>query len=265
MGWYQDSEGRTQFLIRLIREIYDRYGSKIAGFWFDQGGPDSRVCDAVREGNPDAVVFVNTGVTANEIEHPLSDFIVSKYYGSIESCDSDTLPVHYSQVNRQIGNWWAIGGKAPTDARNLYRYSVRTIAVEGQYNAGIAWSCGPYLDQTWEDGVRDLLTDLGTLLKSHDGIYGTVPGRCYPTKPNSTLSKEHWGVSTESEDGSMVYLHVLNRPEDGVLKLAFPANGRRFTSAHCGEHILPLDEAAEGYEMVLPIDSDGVDTVIRFS
>ena len=62
-----------------------------------------------------------------------------------------------------------------------------------------------------------------------------------------------------------VHLHVLNRPEDGVLKLAFPANGRRFTSAHCGEHILPLDETAEGYEMVLPIDSDGVDTVIRLS
>ena len=263
MGWYQDSEGRTQFLIRLIREIYDRYGRKIAGFWFDQGGPDSRVCDAVREGNPDAVVFINTGVTANEQQHPLSDFLVSEYYGSIESCDSDTLPVHYSQVNRQIGNWWALGGKAPTDARNLYRYSVRTIAVEGQYNAGIAWSCGPYLDQTWEEGVRDLLTDLGTLFKSHDGIYGTVPGRCYPTAPNSTLSKDQWGVSTESEDGSVVYLHVLNRPEDGVLKLAFPANGRRFTSAWCGEHILPLVETAEGYEMVLPVDSDGVDTVIR--
>ena len=263
MGWYQDSEGRTQFLIRLIREIYDRYGRKIAGFWFDQCGPDKRVCDAVRACDPDAVVFVNTGVTANEKQHPLSDFLVSEYYGSIEGCDSDTLPVHYSQVNRQIGNWWATGGKAPTDARNLYRYTVRTIAVEGQYNAGIAWSCGPYLDQTWETGVRDLLTELGTLLKAHDGIYGTVPGRCYPTAPNSTLSKEQWGVSTESEDGSLVYLHVLNRPEDGVLKLAFPANGRRFTSARCGEHILPLDETAEGYEMILPVDFDGVDTVIR--
>lgn len=64
-------------------------------------------------------------------------------------------------------------------------------------------------------------------------------------------------------DGSLVYLHVLNRPEDGVLKLAFPANGQRFTSAWCGEHILPLDETAEGYVMILPVDFDGVDTVIR--
>lgn len=262
MGWYEDTAARMQFLIRLVDELYDRYGNRFAGFWFDQGGPDACVKEAILARDPNAVVFVNTGVTANEVLHPLSDFIVSEYYGSIESCDSDTLPVHYSQVNRQIGNWWARGGHVPTDARNLYRYSVRTIAVEGQYNAGIAWSCGPYLNQSWEEGVRGLLSDLGTLLKTHDGIYGTVPGRCYPTKPNSTLSKEDWGVSTESADGGIVYLHVLNQPKDGILKLAFPENGRRFTKACFGEQPLPLTECAEGYEIVLPVDSDEVDTVI---
>ena len=135
--------------------------------------------------------------------------------------------------------------------------------MEGQYNAGIAWSCGPYLDQTWEAGVRELLGELGSLLKAHDGIYGTVPGRCYPTKPNSTLAQDEWGVSTESEDGRVVYLHVLNRPADGVLKFAFPVNGRRFASAACGEQVLSLTETAEGYEIVLPVECDGVDTVIR--
>ena len=261
MGWFQNPEGRTQFLIRLIREIYHRYGGKIAGFWFDQAGPDRRVCDAVRDCNPDAVVFVNTGVTANEDQHPNSDFLVSEYYGSIEGCDTDTLPVHYSQVNRQIGHWYAVGGKAPTDARNLYRYTVRTIAVEGQYNAGIAWSCGPYLCQEWEEGVEVLMGELGDLLKAHDGIFGTVPGRAYPTKPNSTLAPEHWGVSTESEDGSAVYLHVLNYPADGVLKLGIPANGREFTSARCGEQALTITKTADGYEIFLPA-GDGLDTVI---
>ena len=262
MGGFADGEVRTQFLIRLVDELYDRYGNRFAGFWFDQGGPDGRVKEAILRRDPNAVVFVNTGVTANEQQHPLSDFIVSEYYGSIQSCDSDTLPVHYSQVNRQIGNWWATGGKAPTDARNLYRYSVRTIAVTGQLHGGIAWSCGPYLDQTWEDGVRDLLRDLGDLLKSHGGIYGTLPGRCYPTKPNSTLSKDEWGVSTESEDGAQVYLHVLNRPASGVLRLPFPENGRRFSSARFGEKLLPMTESGEGYEVLLPDEDDGVDTVI---
>ena len=265
LGWYESPQGKVAFLKRLISEIYDRYGSKIAGFWFDQAGPAREVCDHVRACNPNAVVFINTGKTANEIKHENSDFIVSEYYGSIESCDSDTLPVHYSQVNRQIGNWWANGGKAPTDARNLYRYTVRTIAVEGQYNCGIAWSCGPYIDQSWEDGVRDLLTELGDMLRAHEGIYGTVPGRSYPEAPNAVLEKTMWGVSTESPDGNTVYLHVLNRPQDGVLVLPEAADGKVFSEAHHGDKKLTFSVTTDGYEIILPDKDDGIDTVIRLT
>jgi len=264
MGWF-DQESRMAFLKRLIGEIFDRYGNKIAGFWFDQGGPTADVCDFIRSYNPDAVVFINTGVTANTIRHPLSDFIVSEYYGSIEGCDSDILPVHYSQVNRQIGNWYAIGGKAPTDARNLFRYTVRTISVENQFNAGIAWSCGPYLDQTWEDGVQVLLRDLGTLLKSHEGVFGTVPGRSYVTKPDSTLAKSDWGVSTESPDGKNVYLHVLNAPENGCLCLPPPADGKRFSGAVYGGKRLDFEQKDGGLKIRFPNETDTLDTVIRLT
>jgi len=265
MGWI-DTESRMAFLKRLIREIYDRYRDGVAGFWFDQGGPTEDVCDFVRSCSPDAVIFVNTGVTANTVRHPLSDFIVSEYYGSIEGCDSDTLPVHYSQVNRQIGNWYAVGGRAPTDARNLYRYTVRTISVENQFNAGIAWSCGPYLDQTWEDGVRDLLRDLGSMLKAHEGIYGTVPGRSWVTKPDSVLEKDEWGVSTESPDGKTVYLHVLNAPRDGILTLPAPADGVRFTGAWYGNLRLELEQTEGGEVRIgFPDRYDPVDTVLRLT
>ena len=263
MGWAAGKEARMDFIKRLIREIYDRYGNEIAGFWFDQCGPTEDVRDFVKACNPEAVVFVNTGITANTVRHPLSDFIVSEYYGSIEGCDSDTLPVHYSQVNRQIGNWWATGGHAPTDARNLYRYSVRTIAVEGQYNGGIAWSCGPYLDQTWEDGVRELLGELGGLLRCHEGIYGTVPGTSYVEEPNAVLTKDKWGVSTQSPDGSVVYLHVLNLPEDGILRLDAPADGKRFAEAWFGREKLSLTASGDGYMIPMPAETDTIDTVIR--
>lgn len=265
LGWFEDPEGKAAFLTKLISEIYERYGNKIAGFWFDQYGPKREVCDHVRACNPDAVIFVNTGKTANENQHPNSDFLVSEYYGSIESCDSDTLPVHYSQVNRQIGNWWAQGGKAPTDARNLYRYTVRTIAVEGQYNCGIAWSCGPYIDQTWEDGVRVLLTELGDMIRAHNGIYGTVPGKSYVEKPNAVLEKDMWGVSTESPDGKTVYLHVLNRPADGILRLPEAADGKVFREAWYKGEKLELTRTANGYAVTLPDEDDGVDTVIRLN
>ena len=77
MGWVSD-EARMEFLKKLIREIYGRYGNGISGFWFDQGGPSRDVCDTVRACNPDAVIFVNTGVTANTVKHPLSDFIIKQ-------------------------------------------------------------------------------------------------------------------------------------------------------------------------------------------
>jgi len=264
LGWVSDS-ARMDFIKRLIREIYDRYGKKIAGYWFDQCGPTADVCEYVRELNPDAVVFVNTGITGNTEKHPLSDFIVSEYYGSIEGCDSDTLPTHYSQVNRQIGNWWAAGGKAPTTARNLYRYTVRTIATEGQKNCGIAWSCGPYIDQSWEEGVRELLSELGGLLKSHDGIYGTVPGKSYVYAPNALLDKSEYGVSTEAEDGKTVYIHVLNLPEDGVLRLPLPADGKKFTRAECDGDRLQMMAETDGYSVKMPADADEIDTVIRLT
>lgn len=258
MGW-SDDDGREKFLIRLIREIYSRYGSRIAGFWFDQGGPRQGVCDAVRQCDPDAVIYINDGVTANEKRHVNSDFIVSEYYGSIENCDSDTLPVHYSQVNRQIGSWWACGGHAPTDARNLYRYTVRTISVTGQFNSGIAWSCGPHLDQTWETGVRELLHGLGELLRAHgESVYDTVPGVSYVTAPNSILAPEQWGVSTESRDGSEVYLHVLNVPADHILRLPPPADGKVFSAASCGGQCLNFENGT----IELPRSCDPVDTVV---
>ena len=264
LGWVSDG-ARMEFLKKLIREIYGKYGRKIRGFWFDQGGPSADVCDTVRECDPDAVIFVNTGVTANTNKHPLSDFLVSEYYGSIEGCDSDTLPTHYSQVNRQIGSWWASGHKAPTDARNLYRYSVRTISTEGQFNGGIAWSCGPYIDQTWEEGVRELLGDLGKLLRGHEGIYGTVPGRSYVTAPNALLEKDCWGVSTESPDGGKVYLHVMNLPADGILTLPLPADGKVFLGAACSQSPLDMKKTESGYRIALPETCDPIDTVIRLT
>ncbi len=264
MGWRSD-RARMNFLKKLIRELYERYGYGISGFWFDQGGPSEDVCDLVRECDPDAVIFINTGVTANTEKHPLSDFIVSEYYGSIAAGDSDALTTHYSQVNRQIGNWWASGNSAPTDARSIYRYSVRTAATQGQFNAGVAWACGPYIDQTWEDGVRELLAQTGGLLRLHEGIYGTVPGKSYVTAPDVPLEKGDWGVSTESPDGSTVYLHVLNPPEDGVLTLPAPADGKRFVKAEYGSQSLEMQRDGGGYSIVMPGTCDPTDTVIRLT
>jgi hypothetical protein len=127
----------------------------------------------------------------------------------------------------------------------------------------VAWSCGPYLNQTWEDGVQSLLLSLGELLHAHEGIYETIPGKAYPTSPHALLGSDDWGVSTESPDGSFVYLHVMNLPKDGILRLGVPADGTRFDVAEYNGCPLELTAAENGYTVVMPQNCDPMDTVIQ--
>ena len=94
--------------------------------------------------------------------------------------------------------------------------------------------------------------------------YGTVPGRSYVEAPNATLSPDDWGVSTETPDGSTVYLHILNYPADGVLRLPAPADGKTFAEAWYGDVRLTLEPAEAGYTVILPEkeDCDEIDTVV---
>ncbi|MHB1150983.1 MAG: alpha-L-fucosidase [Eubacteriales bacterium] len=270
MGWMkhdgtQDDDGRELFINTLLREINTRYESRIAGIWFDQCGPRSSAANALREGNPNAVVFVNRGVTGDNGKNEVSDFYVSEYYGQIPAGDTDTFPTHHSQINRIFGgSWWACGGKATADARGLFRYTVRVAATEGQYNCGINWACGQYISQEWEDGVRPLMNGFGSLMRKYGGaIYGTVPSVSYITPSGSILENELWGAATEKEDGSKVFLHVLNAPADGELRIGYAADGKRFTSAYLldGEEASLTDNGC-GYTIKISGQWDHTDTVI---
>ena len=113
--------------------------------------------------------------------------------------------------------------------------------------------------------MLELLSDLCALLKSHEGIYGTVPSKYYVTKPNALLEKSCPGVATESGDGKITYFHVMNLPEDGILKLSLPADGKKFVKAAYQGVQLPITETEKEYEITLPEECDEIDTVIALS
>ena len=267
---WNDDAVRMDFNCRLVHEIFGRYGKKIAGYWFDQGGPSKAVTDLIRKDNPDAVIYINHGVTENgSYDAEKADFLVSEYYGQIPSGSSDSLKTHHSQISRIFGGeWWAIGGKVTTSARELYRWTVRVAATEGQYNSGINWAGGPYMNNEWEDGAEEVLRGLGDLLRSHDGIFGTQPSTIFVTPTLSVLSPDQWGVATQSADGAATYLHVLNRPEGNVLSIDLPSAGKgKFTEAACGDVRAHVCEDDGKLTITLPSGFawDDVDTVIRLS
>ncbi|NLB56401.1 MAG: hypothetical protein GX811_11700, partial [Lentisphaerae bacterium] len=179
---------------------------------------------------------------------------------------TDTLPTDIGQVNRVIGaTWWAAGGKAITTPGNLYRYTVRVAATEGQFNCGVNWSCGPYVDNSWEDGLRELMFGLGNELRARkESIFDTIPGISYPTSNGSVFSETDFFVSTESKDGKRVYLHFLRRPDNDKFLLPAANDRKRFASAKLltGQKI-PLTGKDNAFELDFAgCEWDVIDTVV---
>jgi len=267
---WNDDAVRMTFNSRLVHEIFERYGKYVAGYWFDQGGPTQLVSDTIRADNPDAVIYINYGVTENEqFDAEKADLFVSEYYGQAPEGSSDSWKTHHSQISRIIGGeWWANGGKVKTTARELYRWTVRVIATEGQFNSGINWACSPYMSNEWEAGVEPLLIELGQFLRGHEGIFDTVPSNTFVTPTLSVLAKEQWGAATESMDGKVTFLHVLNLPETNELAVDLPVCGKgKFKDAFCGTLRAGVREDGDRLIITLPdgFARDAIDTVIRLS
>ena len=58
---------------------------------------------------------------------------------------------------------------------------------------------------------------------------------------------------------------MLNLPEDGILTLPLPADGKTFFEAERGQEPLDLTKTGNCYRIRLPGDCDPLDTVIRLS
>jgi alpha-L-fucosidase len=238
--------------VRLIDEIGSRYGGRIVGYWEDGGVGDGPKIKAVMlEHTPDAAIWKNGGWSG-----PPATLIGSE------------------RENRQqqwaatvAGNWWASGGKMTRTPRDLYRTTVLWAATQGQVNGGIAWSAGPYLNNTWETGVAEAFKGLGQLMHANgQAIYGTVASTSYVTTPNA---QPEWGVATDSADGSTVYLHVFNAPKDRSLQIGKATDGRVFDRATLLNNgkAVKLATTAEGYLLTLPngVRWNDVDTVVCLS
>jgi len=271
LGW-ENIDILTDFNCRLVREICERYDNKIDGFWFDQSGPEQIVCDTIRQINKDAVIFCNYGITANGtyFNPAREDFWTSEYYGPLTSTPSDTWPTHFSQISKIIGGeWWARGlPVTKTAARELYRWTVRVAATDGQRNGGVHWAAGPYMDNEWEDGVEKLMAEFGALIrKNKESIIDTLPSIAFPTPSKSILPQEYWGVATQSLDGSKTYIHVLNAPQSNTLTLGKPSiqgDNWNFTRAEIMGQKASLEKSESDWMVTLPagINWDPDDTII---
>ena len=238
--------------VRLIDEIGSRYTVRIDGYWEDGGVCDGPKVKAVMlEHTPDAAIWKNGGWSG-----PPATLIGSERENRQEQWAATVA-----------GNWWASGGKSTRSPRDMYRTTVLWAASQGQVNGGVAWAAGPYVNNEWETGVAESLKDLGRLMHANGkAIYGTVASTSYVTSPEA---QPKWGVATDSADGSTVYLHVFDSPQDSSLQIGKATDGRVFDRATLLSNgkAVKLTATDEGYILTLPKAErwSDVDTVVCLS
>lgn len=269
-----DYQRWNDFTNDLYAELIVRYGKDITGLFLDEGssaGDSHRVVDyprlrqTIKSRGPHLVLQQND-------------------YGSLYSCDVGVKEFHHWQQfeNRDGGawlawdipvasvfatTWWSakpVGENTVVySAEDMFRYTVLQAGTNTR-GGGMQWAAGPYIGGGWETGVAETMTKFASYMKPiAPSIKGTTASKAFPTHRGAALKNigwgvraVEWGVATDSPDGSITYLHVLNPPAGRILRIGMPANGARFHKAT----LLPSGRAVtlqlekSGYVITLPDD-----------
>jgi hypothetical protein len=264
VGW-NDAPPYTRwndFMNEVVAELVDRYGKDVSGYYVDGGLPPQidppRLRKTIIERQPKAWLIQNSGLNRDCVD-----------YGSREGCD---LQPPFSATTWQAAcviskNWLAEpDGKVSVRPEFAYQYAILQSAVSGRQGGGLACAFGPYLGGKWEPGIRDFTKSLGSLVdKAGPSLFDTRPSTAYVTKEGQALKGLPY-AATESRDGKKTYLHVFLPPQDHVLKLPAPADGRKFSTAKllAGSGEVAMAQTDTALQLTLtPADRwDDVDTII---
>jgi hypothetical protein len=296
----------NQFQNELYDELCRRYAGTIKGLWFDgmywHTGKNHRIIDHQRfretllAYDPGLVLVANMGDkrTADILtEYTSADYgaweldkDVTRNLGfrsvnpAVNNSDVATWPVTKQQAAMIISpaDWWAVSidpaVSLPHSPEELFRYIVLQSSISVSGGVAFAAGCFPDHGNIWEGGIKEDLTYLNKtyLAPIAKSIKGTVPGKAYITPEKSWLQNMAWGVSTESPDGSIIYLHVMKPPAGSrTLHIGPAADGSELGS---GAVVLNYDGSTtaaavtktdNGYDITLPGGTDWhiIDTVVR--
>ena len=257
----------NEFYFKLVDEIGQRYGSRIAGYWQDGPGPDGDVVRGIMQKHtPNAAIWLNSA--ASRADLPPATLLGGEYICRPSKNAGDRTAGSTSIQNciTVNGDWWATNHPVLYPPENLFRSAVTSAATKGQVNGGFVVAAGPFANNTWGPGMADTLKSYGALMNTFaPSIYGTVPGTAYVTTGSQQPA---WGVCTESPDGKSVYLHILRPPAEKKLLIADTEDGRKLggNALILGKNTpVQFKKLESGYEITLPddIDWNPIDTVIK--
>jgi Alpha-L-fucosidase/Ricin-type beta-trefoil lectin domain-like len=293
-GWGDSANGYKKwndFVNAMVRELGNRYGTDVAGYWedlaYDQTVMDkARLYTSMKAGNPSRVVIGNSGAGSVRNLPPTAstDYAALEYYEDAGPKPAGTwiapLTNWKSDSNQNAtittGSWIAdtpygtsssaLMGKTATD---IYRHTVMQ-AASNLHGGGMLWNVSPYIGLTgplWEDGAKSTMTAVGDLIRAAGpSIAGVVPSGAYPVQMDKTIATLPNGIATvASANGNATFIHVLNPPTGSSLILPAPHDRRVFGSATLqnGKPVV-VSQSASQVKLTLPAGESwsSIDTVI---
>jgi len=248
-------EEYKKFYIGQVRELCTNYG-EIGGVWFD-GWWDKPNADwghdelyrMIHELQPKALV----GNNHHHAPFPGEDFqmfeqdLPGENSAGFNKAGVSDLP---RETCRTINNSWGLNAQDTSHrpVSELIRYLVQAAGRD----ANLLLNTGPLPTGTILPEHRERYLAIGAWLKKNgQSIYGTRGG---PIRP------QPWGVSTYRD--RRVYLHVLNWPADGTLRLTGFTPEVRSARSFSGQR-LTLQPGADGVTIHLPTGlKDPIDTIL---
>ncbi len=293
-GW-EDSNNNyetwNKYTRELMYEMGDRYGDRIAGIWIDAffvhvpQAQQPSFKQYTTAYNPKMIIQFNVGLPESEhIENPLSEHTTGadtyRCWEFRHTENLEAIPLTRNQTAIVVGEQWYTEVGKDTDItinspEEIFRYTVGQASISTA--GGFLASAGCYPNRStddlngniWEKGMRNTFLTVNTYLTNlKDTIFGTLPGKAYPTVAGKKLNELTY-VTTESSDEKYVYVHVLN-PDGASLTLPAPSDGSIFSLnsilrySDGSQTNVKLNFGNGKYIIEIPDDAcfDTVDTVI---
>ncbi len=279
-----DHEKWNKFIREVYGEILDRYGDRIFGIWSDEGNnQEDGMSNAVdfpalikmlKSKNENLVTFQNVYYSQYGMDIAIKEYW---HWGEFASTDGDTWISYKNKVPAIVmgNNWWSEGtndsNTVTYSPESLFRYQI--LQASCGERGGIQWAAGPMAEK--DGGFQNGVSDTFELMNCYmNPICWTVKGvkasSAYPTADGTSINNIEAFVSTESQDGTETYIHILKKDSKTIngnsITIPLPADNRKFSSAYLAINGKEVDFKIKNGNIVLTLPDgecfNSIDTVI---
>ncbi len=223
---------------RLVEELAERYGNRIAGFWLD-GGFTTPFLDFpahIRKYFPEAVINVNscTFCEVADVDFSVTEFTAStpspaydrpSALRSINKVGVNVPPDDFNEDIPNCASWWywknrgrfaaGIAAKETcylADRFFLLRQMLCSIGQRGQWN--FTFGIPVRIDGTVEEKYHPMFDAVSSFLEwGSEAVYNTTGGLDSPIRPGSFHGGGFCSVTRSLENPSMCFLLVIDPPK----------------------------------------------------